>query len=77
MQYQRYLQGFYLLLPSVGTILPLLRADAVLQIPQIGMNPKLEEIQQGVTVAADYVLQVMYGVSQWSKDRVSKVWAHF
>ena len=53
--------------PSEKAI-PVLRTNAILLIPSIGISPKLEEIQQSITQVADFVLQVMLGVSQWNKD---------
>ena len=53
--------------------MPLLKSNAVLAIPQIGLSPKLEEVQLAVTRASEYVLTVMRGVAQWSKERLPKV----
>nr|XP_018671052.1 dynein heavy chain 5, axonemal isoform X3 [Ciona intestinalis] len=57
---------------DVPRVVPLLRANAVLTIPQIGMNPRLDEIQQSLSRVAEYVLVVMKGVAQWSKERLQK-----
>jgi len=54
-------------------LVPLLRSNAILSIPLIGMSPKLEEIQAGITRVADNVLLVMRGVAQWNKDRLTHV----
>ena len=58
---------------SNSRLVPLLKSNAVLTIPQIGLSPKLEEVQLAVTRAADYVLMVMNGVAQWSKERLTAV----
>lgn len=41
---------------------------AVLAIPIIVMQPALDEVQQAVNKAAQYVINVSKGVSQWNKD---------
>lgn len=46
---------------------PLFLANVTLQIPNITMQPALDEIQQGLNKAAQYVLSVSKGVSQWNK----------
>ncbi|XP_022805941.1 dynein heavy chain 5, axonemal-like [Stylophora pistillata] len=46
---------------------PLFSANVTLQIPNITMQPALDEIQQGLNKAAQYVVSVSKGVSQWCK----------
>lgn len=46
---------------------PLFLANVTLQIPNITMQPALDEIQQGLNKAAQYVVSVSKGVSQWNK----------
>lgn len=46
---------------------PLFSAYVTLQIPNITMQPALDEIQQGLNKAAQYVISVSKGVSQWNK----------
>ena len=46
---------------------PLFSANVTLQIPNITMQPALDEIQQGLNKAAQYVVSVSKGVSQWNK----------
>ena len=46
---------------------PLFSAYVTLQIPNITMQPALDEIQQGLNKAAQYVVSVSKGVSQWNK----------
>ena len=50
-------------------LVPLLSTNAVLMIPNMGISPKLEEIQQNISLVADYILQVALGVSRWSQER--------
>ncbi|XP_076818600.1 dynein axonemal heavy chain 5-like isoform X2 [Clavelina lepadiformis] len=70
---QRYISGTSTQVhgKSSSRLVPLLRSNAVLAIPQIGMSPKLEEVQLAITRAAEYILLVMRGVSQWNKERIS------
>ena len=46
---------------------PLFSAFVTLQIPNITMQPALDEIQQGLNKAAQYVVSVSKGISQWNK----------
>ena len=46
---------------------PLFSANVTLQIPNITMQPALDEIQQGLNKAAQYVVSVSKGISQWNK----------
>lgn len=46
---------------------PLFRANVTLQIPNISMQPALDEVQQALNKAAQYVVSVAKGVSQWDK----------
>ena len=46
---------------------PLFSAYVTLQIPNITMQPALDEIQQGLNKAAQYVVSVSKGISQWNK----------
>lgn len=52
---------------------PIFRAGVCLSIPNIVMMPALEEIQQALNKAVEYVVNVSKGVGQWSKERISKV----
>ena len=46
---------------------PFFRADVVLTIPNITMQPALDEIQQGINKAAYMVVGVSKGIRQWEK----------
>ncbi|KAJ0000193.1 hypothetical protein NQD34_012035 [Periophthalmus magnuspinnatus] len=48
------------------------RVNVALSIPNIVMVPALEEVQQTLNRAVECVLSVSKGVSQWSKERISK-----
>ncbi|XP_024917266.1 dynein heavy chain 5, axonemal [Cynoglossus semilaevis] len=48
------------------------RVDVNLSIPQIAMVPSLEEVQQALNQAVKCVVGVSRGISQWSKERISK-----
>ena len=48
---------------------PFFKCYAVLAIPIIVMQPALDEVQQAVNKAAQFVISVSKGVSQWNKDR--------
>ncbi|XP_064611990.1 dynein axonemal heavy chain 5-like isoform X2 [Liolophura sinensis] len=48
---------------------PFFRTNAKLSIPNIVMQPALDEVQQAVNKAAQLVIGVSKGVSQWSKER--------
>ena len=47
---------------------PFFHCDAVLAIPNINMQPQLDEVQQAVNRAVQRVISVSKGVSQWSKE---------
>lgn len=49
------------------------RVNVTLSIPNIAMVPALEEVQQALNRAVECVVSVSKGVSQWSKERISKV----
>uniref|UniRef100_A0A669D0H3 Dynein axonemal heavy chain 5 n=1 Tax=Oreochromis niloticus TaxID=8128 RepID=A0A669D0H3_ORENI len=49
------------------------RVNMTLSIPNIVMVPALEEVQQALNRAVECVVSVSKGVSQWSKERISKV----
>ncbi|XP_059194328.1 dynein axonemal heavy chain 5 [Centropristis striata] len=48
------------------------RVSVALSIPNIAMFPALEEVQQALNRAVECVVSVSKGVSQWSKERISK-----
>ncbi|XP_028435718.1 dynein heavy chain 5, axonemal isoform X1 [Perca flavescens] len=48
------------------------RVNVTLSIPNITMVPALEEVQQALNRAVECVVSVSKGVSQWSKERISK-----
>ncbi|CAJ1061772.1 dynein axonemal heavy chain 5 isoform X1 [Xyrichtys novacula] len=48
------------------------RVDVTLSIPNITMVPALEEVQQALNRAVECIVSVTKGVSQWSKERISK-----
>ncbi|XP_052229952.1 dynein axonemal heavy chain 5-like isoform X5 [Dreissena polymorpha] len=48
---------------------PFFKTFATLAIPNIVMTPGLDDVQQGVNKAAQMVVSVSKGVSQWNKDR--------
>lgn len=52
---------------------PFFRCNVGLAIPNIVMQPTLDVVQQVVNKAVQMVLGVSKGVSQWSKERKSKV----
>ena len=54
---------------------PIFRASVVLSIPNFAMVPGLDEVQQTLNKAVDYIVSVMKRVEQWSKERISKVCA--
>ena len=45
---------------------PFLRCEATLAIPNVVMQPTLDEVQQTVNKAVQYVLAVFKAVAQWS-----------
>uniref|UniRef100_A0A3Q3G615 Dynein, axonemal, heavy chain 5 n=1 Tax=Labrus bergylta TaxID=56723 RepID=A0A3Q3G615_9LABR len=49
------------------------RVSVTLSIPNIAMVPALEEVQQALNRAVECIVSVTKGVSQWSKERISKV----
>ncbi|XP_040900389.1 dynein heavy chain 5, axonemal isoform X3 [Toxotes jaculatrix] len=48
------------------------RVNVTLSIPNIAIVPALEEVQQALNRAVECVVSVSKGVSQWSKERISK-----
>ncbi|XP_048253391.1 dynein axonemal heavy chain 5-like isoform X2 [Haliotis rufescens] len=48
---------------------PFYRTYATLQIPNITMQPALDEVQQALNKAVQNIICVSKGVSQWSKER--------
>lgn len=52
---------------------PIFRAQVGLSIPNIVVMPALDEIQQALNKAVEYVVSVSKGIGQWSKERISKV----
>ena len=48
---------------------PFFACYAVLAIPNVVMQPALDEVQQAVNKAAHLVISVSKGVSQWNKER--------
>ncbi|XP_074540218.1 dynein axonemal heavy chain 5 [Halichoeres trimaculatus] len=48
------------------------RVNVTLSIPNIAMVPALEEVQQALNKAVECIVSVTKGVSQWSKERISK-----
>ena len=48
---------------------PFFATFAVLAIPNVIMQPALDEVQQAVNKAAHLVINVTKGISQWSKER--------
>ncbi|KAG9276172.1 dynein heavy chain 5, axonemal [Astyanax mexicanus] len=51
---------------------PIFRAGVCLAIPSIVMVPGLDEVQQALNKAVEYVVSVNKGVGQWSKERISE-----
>ncbi|XP_038070084.1 dynein heavy chain 5, axonemal-like isoform X1 [Patiria miniata] len=51
---------------------PFFRCNVTLSIPNIIMQPALDEVQQAVNKAAQLILGVAKGVAQWNKERKSK-----
>uniref|UniRef100_A0A8C6L065 Dynein axonemal heavy chain 5 n=2 Tax=Nothobranchius TaxID=28779 RepID=A0A8C6L065_NOTFU len=58
--------------PSNHPFHPHIRVNVTLSIPNIIMVPALEEVQQALNRAVECVVSVNKGVSQWSRDRISK-----
>ncbi|XP_041649230.1 dynein heavy chain 5, axonemal [Cheilinus undulatus] len=48
------------------------KVNVTLSIPNIAMVPALEEVQQALNRAVECIVSVSKGVSQWSKERISK-----
>ncbi|XP_060585698.1 dynein axonemal heavy chain 5-like, partial [Ruditapes philippinarum] len=48
---------------------PFFKTFATLAIPNITMNPGLDEVQQAVNKAAQLIVSTSKGISQWNKDR--------
>ena len=61
---------FYLSDQNSRNLIPFFQCAAVLSIPNIVLQPALDEVQGAVTKAAHTIVQVASGVSQWNKDRV-------
>ena len=60
---------------------PFFRTNATLAIPNIVMQPALDEVQQGLNKAVQSIISCSKGVAQWSKERkrvvkVSPRWCH-
>ncbi|XP_071957897.1 dynein axonemal heavy chain 5-like isoform X2 [Antedon mediterranea] len=51
---------------------PFFRCNVTLSIPNITMQPALDEVQQAINKAAQMVLAVSKGISQWTKERKPK-----
>ncbi|XP_068612434.1 dynein axonemal heavy chain 5 [Brachionichthys hirsutus] len=51
---------------------PIFRVNVILSIPNIAMVPALEDVQQAINRAVECIGSVTKGVSQWSKERISK-----
>ncbi|XP_028835842.1 dynein heavy chain 5, axonemal isoform X2 [Denticeps clupeoides] len=51
---------------------PIFGVNVSLEIPRIIMVPTLEEVQQALNCAVEYVVSVSKGVGQWGKDRTIK-----
>ncbi|XP_062925653.1 dynein axonemal heavy chain 5 [Mobula hypostoma] len=51
---------------------PIFRTNITLSIPTITMIPALDEVQQALTKAVEYIVSVSRGVGQWSKERIPK-----
>ncbi|MBN3290180.1 DYH5 protein, partial [Polypterus senegalus] len=51
---------------------PIFRTNIALSIPNISMVPPLDEVQQALNRAVEYIVSVPKGVGQWSKERISK-----
>ena len=52
---------------------PFFRCSVTLAIPNIIMQPALDEVQQAVNKAAQLILGVAKGVALWGKERKSQV----
>ena len=48
---------------------PFFRTNATLAIPNIVMQPALDEVQQGLNKAVQSIISSSKGVAQWSKER--------
>ncbi|KAM8815689.1 dynein axonemal heavy chain 5 isoform 1-T1 [Rhynchonycteris naso] len=55
---------------------PIFRTDITLAIPNITMVPALEDIQQVLNKAVEYIVSVTKGVRQWSSELLSKKKMH-
>ncbi|KAM9310817.1 dynein axonemal heavy chain 5 [Pholidichthys leucotaenia] len=55
-----------------GSQQAIFRVNVTLSIPNIVTVPALEEVQQALNRAVECVVSVGKGVSQWSKERISK-----
>ncbi|KAL8182704.1 UNVERIFIED_CONTAM: hypothetical protein K2H54_062241 [Gekko kuhli] len=54
------------------SVQPIFKASIFLSIPNFAMVPALDEVQQTLNKAVDSIVNVMKGVGQWSKERLSK-----
>ncbi|KAJ8316142.1 LOW QUALITY PROTEIN: hypothetical protein KUTeg_006156 [Tegillarca granosa] len=52
-----------------GSRIPFFIADITLSIPNVVMQPGLEDIQQALNKATQFVLDISKGVYQWGQDR--------
>ncbi|XP_043921724.1 dynein axonemal heavy chain 5-like [Protopterus annectens] len=55
---------------------PIFRTNITLSIPNIVMVPALDEVQQALNRAVEYIVSITKGVSQWSKERIPKKEMH-
>uniref|UniRef100_A0A4W3HHM2 Dynein, axonemal, heavy chain 5 n=1 Tax=Callorhinchus milii TaxID=7868 RepID=A0A4W3HHM2_CALMI len=51
---------------------PIFKTKITLSIPNITMVPPLDEVQQALNKAVEYIVSVSRGVGQWSRERISK-----
>ncbi|XP_077576575.1 dynein axonemal heavy chain 5 isoform X2 [Stigmatopora nigra] len=47
------------------------RVNVTLSIPNVAIIPTLEDVQQALNRAVDYVISVSKGIGQWNKERIS------
>nr|XP_019946997.1 PREDICTED: dynein heavy chain 5, axonemal [Paralichthys olivaceus] len=50
----------------------IIQVNATLSIPNIATVPALREVQKALNLAVECVVSVSKGISQWSKERISK-----
>ncbi|XP_057691021.1 dynein axonemal heavy chain 5 isoform X3 [Corythoichthys intestinalis] len=48
------------------------KVNVILSIPNIAIVPTLEDVQQALNRAVEYVVSVSKGIGQWNKERISK-----